>query len=692
MKTSTLICSTFLLFTALILACIPALALDRSKEISAEALKSSETGDLIKAIEIARAGLKECPVAGAGSACRTLLNYTMGYVFQQQGQRATTAEDRQRALNSAAASYKAALQDDPSNGTVHYNLALLLANLGDQAGALAELQRAGQADPTQWRYSVKIGDLQAQQKNWQGAMQAYEQATQSAPTADAPAERVLELTKKGHGLNPTDLRSRCKEWESLHPVLARNCYELFMTMVYVDNSAEAEAALVSWVDLVARQDNVDKLLLDALPQSWNTAALPPLNAVLRGDLSGATNNWWMESGARREVWARFLLAVGQQSAPSHPQVMEGIWQTGLKIVQSDHRSASSLELRRALALLYVRYPNLDPTGMKLRGVVEQIFEDKMGAIQSKDLEAEQRYHTVLGLIFAGQQKWGSDYDPYSAAFQLRRTVEVAEERYRNEAIYQPLPEIKELRVKVYERTNRPAEAARARWDSILAYMDSDQLGRAGQAIEGFQTSGGFDKETLSSLLKMRRDAVAAPPQQRNALITQLSALGPKAGISPAFLQRQQFKALSDLVTGSAEGDETESVQAALKAFSLAVEQHVPLIGVNDLGRWQAVQQKLVNSVGGRSERLQVGPGGLGGGASLKMVLPGSTVPQNVEVSPQTIQAAHVAQVLGPEVLTHYNRSMSLVSGKLTVPDTAVASPEVRQRLETKGIKVMAVPQ
>lgn len=75
-----------------------------------------------------------------------------------------------------------------------------------------------------------------------------------------------------------------------------------------------------------------------------------------------------------------------------------------------------------------------------------------------------------------------------------------------------------------------------------------------------------------------------------------------------------------------------------------------------------------------------------------MVLPGSTVPQSVEVSPQTLQAAHVAQVLGPEVLTHYKRSLSLASGKLTVPDTAVTSPEVRQKLEMKGVKVMAVPQ
>ncbi len=335
-------------------------------------------------------------------------------MLQQQGQSATTADDRQRALNSAVASYKAALQDDPSNGTIRYNLSLLLTNLGDQAGAVAELQRAVQADPTQWRYSVKIGDLQVQQKDWQGAMQAYEQAVQSAPTAEAPAERVLELTRRAHGLKANELQARCKEWEGLHPALASNCYEQFMTMVHAENNAAAEAALVSWVDIVARQDNVDEHVLEALPRNWNTTAVPPLSAVLRGDFSRATNNWWTESSPRTEAWARFLLAVGQQSASRSPQTMEGTWQTALKIVRGDHRSPSSLELRRALALLYVRYPDLDPTQSKLKDLVEQIFEDKMGAIQSNDLEAEQRYHTVLGLIFAGQQKWGSDYDPYSA--------------------------------------------------------------------------------------------------------------------------------------------------------------------------------------------------------------------------------------------------------------------------------------
>ncbi len=667
------------------------LKFDRSKEISAEALQSSQTGDLRKAIEIASAGLHDCSADEMGSACRVLLNYTIGYVYQQAAQIATTPTERERALSSAAASYRAALKDDPNNATIHFNLGLLLNNSGNQSAAISEMQQSVQADPRQWQYSIKLGDIQEQQKNWGAAMQAYAQAAESAPGADAPLERILELTKRGYGLKSNELQVRCQEWEVLHPAVAGNCYEQLIKMVYKRDNSIAEFALVAWLGLIARQGKVDEQLLEGLPQAWDTAAVPPLAAVLRGDLSNLAVNWWTQSEPRSEAWARFLLTFGQESASSVPKKLEQIWQSALSTVRGDRRSASSLELRRALALLYVRHPDLDPTGAKLNGLVEQIFFDKMGAIRSKDLEAEQRYHTVLALIFAGQQKWGQDDDSYSAAFQTKRTIEVAGERYQNEGIYQPLPEMKELQVKVYEKTGRTADAAKARWDAALAYMDSDQLDRATKAIETLQPPAGFDKATLNALFKLRRDAATASAEQEGSLIRDLSALGPKVGISSDFLQRQQFKALADLVSsGPGTMPEADAVRAALAAFSLTVDKHVPLVGVNDLSRWQAVQQRLVDSVGGRSERIQVRPGG--GGTTLKLALPGSTVPQNVEITPQTLQAAHVAQVLGPEKVAQYSRSMSLSGGILAAPDSAVKSPEMRQKLETKGIKVTAVPQ
>lgn len=43
--------------------------------------------------------------------------------------------------------------------------------------------------------------------------------------------------------------------------------------------------MVAWLRVIARQEKVDQQLLDGLPRNWDTAALPPLSAVLRGDLS-----------------------------------------------------------------------------------------------------------------------------------------------------------------------------------------------------------------------------------------------------------------------------------------------------------------------------------------------------------------------------------------------------------------------
>jgi hypothetical protein len=62
------------------------------------------------------------------------------------------------------------------------------------------------------------------------------------------------------------------------------------------------------------------------------------------------------------------------------------------------------------------------------------------------------------------------------------------------------------------------------------------------------------------------------------------------------------------------------------------------------------------------------------------------------VNPESVQAANVAQALGPEKLTQYSRSMSLSGGKLALPESAVTSPEVRKKIEMKGIRITSVPQ
>jgi tetratricopeptide (TPR) repeat protein len=635
---------------------------------------------------MATAALAGCPAGADGSACRSLLNYTAGYIFQQQARTSGDA-DRAGLMKRAEQAYRGALQDDPGNATIHFNLALLLEAAGRTGPAALEVQQAARLDPQQWLYLVKLGDLQVQQKQWAEALQSYELAAKTAPGAEAPPARIIDLARHGQGLRPSELMSRCRQWEALFPSLTTGCYEQVIATAG-DDQALSENTVAAWLSLVARQEQVTPDLLERLPSGYNPSVTKPLAMAMHGELPANAANWWTQRNDRSEAWARFLLALGEQESAAAPEKAERIWQYALVPVREDPRSASSLELRRALALLYVRQPRLDANGAKLHELVQRIFESKMGAIQSKDLEAEQKYHAVLGLIFAGQKNWGNDGDAYSALFQLRRTVEVANERFQREGIYQPLPEIKALRVKAYQQTGRTTQAAQAQWDTALAYMDTDQLDLAGKAIEAVPPSPAFNKQALLALLQTRMQAGSATPQKTSQLITNLSSVAATQGISKEFLQRQQFKALADIAAADDGKGGSDSVRAALDAFSLTVDQRVPLVGVNDLGRWQVVQQKVVQSVGARSEKMQVRPGG--GAATLKLALPGSTVPQNVVVSTQTIQAAHVARVLGPETVAQYRGKMVLSDGKLVVPHTAANDPGVRQKLESTGVKVTAV--
>ena len=661
---------------------------DQSTAQSQQALMNAQTGDFGKALDIAHGGLEKCPTGVSGIHCRALLNYTLGYVFQQQARGASPGTEREHPLNAASDSYNAALEDDPNNAAIRYNLALVLSALGKTDAAVTELERSVQNDPQNWQYMVKLGDLYGERQNWAGALQEYQRAAQAAPGAEAPLQRLLALTSIRHGVAAAELESDCEKWETLHPRISRACYELFIRTVCLNDRGAAEAALVRWLEIVARLESLDEHFLDPLPTACSTPALAPLRQAVRGELPDPSRNWWSETAPRREAWARFLLVIGEQVSPPVPPTTERIWLSALAQVKSNPSSGASLELRRALALLYVQHPEDDPDHRKLQQLVEQIFVGKMQAIRSNDLEAQQRYHSALGLIFADEQAWGSDYDAHGAIFQLTSTLEVANERYRAEGIYQPLPEIRELLAHVYEKTDRPRDAAKLHWDAVLAYMDSDQLERAGRALESIQVPEGFDRQELNALLKVRRDANDMDGTRGSYVIGELLTLQPSNGIPADFLERQQFKTLAD-VAKVGPVSEGVSVQAAMKAFSLAMEQHVPLIGVNDLGRWQAVQRQLVDSVGGRSEVPVVRPAGPGGSAELKLSLPGTTVAQTVLVSPSTMQAAHVAQVLGPNRLASFGHSLIFTSGELSVPDQAQLSPEIRQQLELNGVKVVA---
>jgi hypothetical protein len=219
-------------------------------------------------------------------------------------------------------------------------------------------------------------------------------------------------------------------------------------------------------------------------------------------------------------------------------------------------------------------------------------------------------------------------------------------------------------------------------------MDSDQLNHAAQIIERIPENAERDKVSLSGILQLRQ--AVAVGSANPALIAQYQSLSGKPGIGADFLKRQQFKILADLVSKSSDAADKIALQHALDAFDLATKERVPLVGARDLMRWQAVQQKVLNGVGGRGKEVSVRAPTNTSGTPLKLSLPGHTSPQEVEVPETTLRAAQITRVVGPEKLAQMRSRLFYDGNRLSLPPTEkLDSAHMKERLKAAGIKVVS---
>jgi tetratricopeptide (TPR) repeat protein len=656
------------------------------RSVSTQSLSLAQSGKWEDAIATASTGLQRCPAGDDGRPCRALLNYTMGFIYQLEADSSKDPQPRARSLSAGRDHYQSSLQDDPSTGAVHYNLALMLDALGQTQEAAAQLQQAIRSDPARAsQYGVMLGDLYVRWRNPGAAFSAYQQAAAAGP-AETPRWRILDLSAQGQGFSPSELEKQCGDWEPSLITLAASCYEHVMGASYADNPQLAESALLAWTDLLSREERISADSLKALPAKWQSPALLPLKNYLQGTPSGVDASWW-QARERRQTWARFLLAAGHQLASQEPELVERYWKTALDTVH-DPTIGVTADLERELALFYIRYKR----PADLEQLIRRIFNDKSAVIANQDHRAEQRFHEVLGLIFMQQKRWGTyEGDPEGARYQLRRAVEVANQRFHEEGAYEPLPEIKQLRVQCYRALNDQQSANQALWDATLAWLDTDQLDRANESLAGLQPGPGLDKAALARIIDLRRRASSGAAGNDPGIVARIRELRAPAGLDPDFLHRQQFKALADIAAKSPAGVISVRSSAAMAAFDLVGGQHLPLVGAADLMRLQAVEYGIVQNVGGRTQELQIRRAVPGGGATLKLSLQGSSVPQEVQISPQTFEAAQINRILGPEKLARFGSTLYYEPGKVQVSKQAVTQEEI-QKLQSSGLKVAVVPK
>jgi hypothetical protein len=236
-----------------------------------------------------------------------------------------------------------------------------------------------------------------------------------------------------------------------------------------------------------------------------------------------------------------------------------------------------------------------------REIENLLFDEKVMAIRSKDLEARQRYHTTLGLIYTEWGQWGSEQDARSAVFQYQSALRAAADRTESEgAPYQPLPHLKRALGHAYARSGQAGMAGQSFAAAGEGYLDLDDLDEArnmvgqaemrlgAEAVKGVKVVLDL-KEEIRRISRSGADLSPARTEELARLVT-AGVTTEKTSLAADFLRRQQFKMLSDLgLAAKRAGQLPASVALESRALQILAEGARP-VSLGDVARIEGMQE------------------------------------------------------------------------------------------------------
>jgi tetratricopeptide (TPR) repeat protein len=671
------------------------------EKVSNRVLQLASEGKIVEAQKALEDALAQCRQPAAPPNCAFLLTFTSAYLAQQKG---AAGADEARKL------YTTILGSDPTNGPALNNLALIEDSTGNTEKAEQLWGSAIASDPERaGHYALLLGDHYLRLKNLSRALEAYDTAERSLPSASAPRGRVLSLYRSiegTEGLEPLDARAR--EWQSVDPGSARAAYELLMARWSSTPAtvAKADDVLVRWGALLALNDWLEPSSLLLLPESWKSPAIQELRAYVREPLTPVQWNWWRSQPDRFGATFAFARAMGRfelrTDAEGGPKKALQCYQRALHsmtpgtVGDSPEVSSGYLLVSQELASLYFDHPELDPSGRQFSEMLEILYAGKLRAIDRGDRRTSQAYHTTLAYIYVARKTWVAKPGApryMSAAYQLEAVLSDADTRERSEGYFQPLPEIKNLLVKALLESSDRAKASELSVAAALAYLDADALTESRGALDQARSLGAnpADIAQVREIWQARSapgKAYQTPltPAKLPALFHITSAIG------QAFLARQRFKICADAVAELKE--ETVRLRSALEAYRLVTEERTHLVGAADLLRWQAVESALLASTNGRPLRPRVidlrGAKPLEGhGQLLSITLAGSDHPVAISVQQDTPNAVAVLRTVGVENAAKVRPYIRLEMDKVfVVPAEGDAKPAIDRLLKEPTLRTL----
>lgn len=673
-----------------------------------EAQRLQAEGRSDEAVRMLEGERGRCGEGAAGKVCRQILEYSRGYVLQQES---AASADPAAALHEAAAAYANVLADSPSHGPTIDNLVTVYQNLGEPENAVPYLERALQSDGATPRMKLELGDLLLQERRVDEARALFKEVLEALPGDEAACHRLVlsyELAPDGSGAAAALLRVG-KSWEKTVPAAALDAFEAAMRTAWSPDPLLAEEALVLWVRLLGRTTGLSEASLARLPAGWSSPAVTGLREWLKAPESRPAD-WWRSEPARSALGAATLGLGRDRLARGEPARAEAVWIMGRDL--ADRSEPAYTDLQTELALLYFRNPQLDPRGDKFLDVENRLYNEKLTAMVRHDLASTQRLHTALGLIYADRGIWESALRPRSALFQLDLALSDAAVRDRDEGTFQPLPWLRKRLADGYSALGRRRKAAPVYLEAARAYLDVDDLGKAakmisaGRALAEPSWEAAAEADRLAAILATRRklsEAAEQPATARPALSRkELRALAGSAWLAPSwsypepkFLDRQRFKALADL----AEVEERSMASAPAlshgsQALDMALERRVYLSGAGDLLRLQRLQALSARALGTTAPEPRVVAESEPG--TLPLALPSGGEPARVRVSPEGALANRIVLALGADAVVAARPELRIEKDRVYLvelrPGTDAAGVTRRIR-ETGGVgQVVVAPR
>jgi len=650
--------------------------------------------------------LGQCAQGVEGRACRLQLGFASGTLGELRA--ATDPGERSRWLGAAAARYEGVLAESPTHTQTLARLSRVYVQQGDRAKAESLLGDTLKRFPDEEAIALLLGDLHREAKNWDEAIRAYRFAAERHPTSDPARRRLVQAYVALLPARVDDLRRTLAELENGFPSVAELGHRAIIEHFYRTDPGAAEMSLLKLVTVLAATRRLTTQSLDALPSGWASPAITHLRAYLAAPQQRPTPGWWLDRVERRHVLALGGLALGNQALlDPDPKGAAARWEVAEDLAPEYEAYWSSplkglpvvrLDVETALALLYFRFPSLDPGERKFNRVIRAIFNSKAGAYQLDDLEGIQRHHMILGIILAQKGAWKTNHFALNAIFQLESALKTAARRDAQDGSYQPLPELRAQLARGYQATGDIAKARATYLAAAQAYLDTDAIESAKRSLQsaGALIAGSVPEREVAAQLERvvstRTEVARVTGRQLDPGAAEY-AFRPDSGhawlygqplpaLAVTFLDRQRFKTVSDLAIRVGEaGHAQAAAELGGRAFRIAIESVKQLTGSADVVRIEkvrplATQQRVLDQ---RPLMLGSFKSSPGGAKTWKLTDPVTLRPTEVRLDSDDVLAARIDQELRTDPT---NRSAEFVvkEGRVTVRD-GVQSEDVKSRIE-----------